>query len=347
MIGHYIEDDALDAFSLMGLLNGEDNLALTTSTSLNDFSDWVRPKDVDFILLDINRPDAVSMEKDVMRVREHSLAPIIFITGDEARFYRQEAVSAGAQAVVEKDNLTIQSLFEVLHTVATPKPRTVDKGDESNLVSPPELGDDKPLDSQKVGLVFEYLEEVHGSLADSDIEPAQLKSILKLLSGASRSFRSFYTADETGNDEQQSTKIAPPKLIRTVQEDALQVAESRNINFVFQIGVEAIAGFNNTARLQLGLRFLLHGLLIDAPPEGKVTLAGLTADSGLRLRVTSSGEMQVKNPAIFARKLPEDSGNSETVISLTLAAMLLGIKEDDVSLKTHGKTHTAIIDCWN
>ena len=79
MIGHLIDDDELDTISVKNMVKAQNNLAITSSNSLKDLNEWTRDDEVDFFLLDINRPDSSSMENDLIEIRRWSSAPVVIM----------------------------------------------------------------------------------------------------------------------------------------------------------------------------------------------------------------------------------------------------------------------------
>jgi DNA-binding NarL/FixJ family response regulator len=342
MIGHYVEDNALDAFSMMGLLNGEANLAMTTSTSLRDFAEWVGPNDLDFVLLDIYRPDAASMESDVKKVRAASIAPIIFVTGDDAKYYREDAVLAGAQAVIEKNGLTITSLKDVLRNVTNPKPRHLMPGAAESLIDVSVDPSKEPVNPRKVGVAFDYLDLVQRGLADSDADEETMKACLSLLASASKGLQLYFRNDEIASS---SGSESIPSLIRSTQESALAAAAKRSVDLVFQIGVDAFDGVQNNGQVQLGIRYLLYALLLSSDKGNSVTFAGLPARDGMRLRITSKALIELDFEQAHERILPGSSSKFERSIALTLSMLLLNVSSADISELTHSSSNVLMIDC--
>lgn len=344
MIGHYIEDDALDAFSLIGLINGESDLAITTSTSLENFSEWVEPHDVDFVLLDINRPDSKSMQSDVARVREHSRAAVIFITGDEAKYYRDEAVVAGAQAVIEKENLTADTLQEVLLNVVADR-STIGWSAESEheLVKKGDATSSSEVDPVRLGQVIDYVSSIHAGLASSDASEGQLRSTLALLSDAAASLKACYAT--SGASEPASVASQPlPSVVRSIQESALRSARQRKVRLVFQMGTAALEGISNLSRVELGLRHLLHSAILASGADQTVSFSTTPTAEGFQVTLSTSHEIALEEAEIFERRLPDNVERYSPAIAMTLAVMLLELQPGDISIFSRGSLNTIIVE---
>jgi len=344
MIGHYIEDDALDAFSLMGLINGEGNLAMTTSKSLDDFADWVTPSDVDFVLLDINRPDSRSLEKDVARIRESSSAPIIFITGDEAKYYRKQAILAGGQAVIEKDSLSVQSLQSTLALVVEERGRQEqpDTGDHQ-LIAPSDIADIQAPDQAETGIAFSYIREVLGGIANLDGDEADLRSAAGLLQEATASLRLFI-APIPAASRQTMPKRPVPVGLRAAQTAALAAAKQRGAQFVFQMGVDAVEGAPNLDRIYQGIRYFLYSAIVGSSQGNTLAFSGVPTPAGMRLTISSHEAFAFNLADANNRQVPTDVAQFNPTVALTVAMMLLEVEQPDITLLSRGSMQTITIE---
>lgn len=344
MIGHYIEDDELDAFSLVGLLNGEGNLAITTSTSLKDFDAWVSPQDVDFVLLDINRPDARSLAKDVKTIRQSSKAPIVFITGDEAIHYREQAVAAGAQAVIEKNGLSASLLKSVLQNVAVDRP-PIDASSkhEHLLIHTGAEPFDAAIEAGKVASVFAYMRTVVDAIVSSDASAEEMKSTLTLVSGAFPSFSAYYAQGGDSAPGQARTR-ALPTIIRSIQEAALAAAAQRKIKLVFQMGTGAIDGIAEINKVQLGIRHFLHAAIVGSPAGATISFSASPTAGGMRINASSSTPFRFDGEDVFTKQMPAKPEHFNATISMTLATMLLDLQKADLTAFSRGSLHTIMAD---
>ncbi len=118
MFFHYVEDNAVDAQVIRKMAEGADDLSLTTSRGLDDIASHSSETRLDGVLIDIYRPDTISIENDIERVRKVSPAPIAFVTGGEVGDLRARAIQAGAEGVFSKAALSPAIIQEVFHNAA-------------------------------------------------------------------------------------------------------------------------------------------------------------------------------------------------------------------------------------
>ncbi len=111
---HYIEDNDNDAEVLSTLAEDDGRLKLTLSRSITGLHSQINDSDPDCLLIDVIRPDALSVEQDVELVRRYTSAPIMFITGGDPNAIRRRAVKAGAEAVLDKRKLNVDVLWQAL-----------------------------------------------------------------------------------------------------------------------------------------------------------------------------------------------------------------------------------------
>jgi len=114
MLVHYVEDNKFDVISMKKVLRGEKSVRLRTSDRMDKISLFSDFKTADIFMVDVRRPDSISVEADVHTIRSYSDAPVVFITGDDSESIRERAMAAGAIAVLRKDSLDTAKLVELL-----------------------------------------------------------------------------------------------------------------------------------------------------------------------------------------------------------------------------------------
>ncbi len=103
---HYVEDSKLDARALRQVLAKESDILLDVSEKLDDVGAAPSSVPIDVLLIDVVRPDSVSLETDISSARRFTQAPILFLTGLDPAAMRQRALAAGADAVLRKGNIS-------------------------------------------------------------------------------------------------------------------------------------------------------------------------------------------------------------------------------------------------
>ncbi|MEO9461334.1 MAG: hypothetical protein ABJ242_01240 [Marinomonas sp.] len=369
LVGHYIEDDALDALALTGMLNGEAGISLTTSTSLNDFEDWIVGDDLDFVLVDIYRPDSRSFEEEVKRIRAHSAAAIFFITGDEAKFYVDDAVEVGAEGVLEKEALTATGLLQLLRKAIEARPAEPCGGKfmASRAGStPPEFGksgaenenlfakaDQRPdwlvmpaqhaasrVDPARFEAAQIYLHDAIEALSRSSIEARAFEDILGVLADAQVLLK---LVSQGSASEREGRTCSVPRAIRELQRIALSMAKQRGIELVFQ-ATESVFDEMAMSEASLCIRSLLKAVIIGSPKGATVKFNALSNADGIRLSIASSADFPFDADDVTGKKLIKGNANLPSTILMTAVSMLLGVKASNITIFKRGLFNTILID---
>lgn len=352
MIGHYIEDDALDALSVMTMVNDNHDLVLSTSTSLDDFDQWVQPDDVDFILLDIHRPDTRSLKSDVDTIRSFSRAPIFFVTGDEAKFYREEAVTAGAQAVLEKDSLTADNLLILLENVASDhflEEQGKNAENPSQFFAPnvthpaqaPAMPEHCPQAQQRFARAMQLIRTATTALAKAEPGETTTRRPLQLLAASVPILQAYCAGNRDLTD---GPTPSLPQSLRAIQKGALAMARERGISLVFQLNANAIDGLDNPARVSLGIRYLLYAALACIPKGGTLTFKASPSAGGVHFAMASSAPFAFDTDQALSCMMPDQTKRFEASYALALAFLLLDTRDSDQSLFSKGSMHLLLVD---
>ena len=372
LIGHYIEDDALDALALTGMLNGEGEISLTTSTTLNDFEDWIEGGDLDFVLVDIYRPDSRSFEDEVKRIRAHSNASIFFITGDEAKFYVDDAVDAGAEGILEKEALTADGLLKVLRKAVRARPArpnradfiatsAITKGSErgwdtvrraegncpqnhaegnsDGLALPLERGSNS-IDPKRFEVAQHYLNDALKALADGGGDARSLREILGAVADAQILLMAFA---QNQADCAAAASRSTPRAIHDLQRAALSTAKQRGIKLAFHTAASVFDGANSR-QANLCIRSFLKAVIIGSPRGGTIKFNGLRNADGIRLSITSTAKLPFDIDDVIDRKLIIGDNNLPSSILMTALCMLLDLYHSKITVFRRENLNTIIID---
>lgn len=369
LVGHYVEDDALDALALTGMLNGEAGISLTTSTSLNDFDDWIVGGDLDFVLVDIYRPDSRSFEEEVKRIRAHSAAVIFFITGDEAKFYVDDAVEVGAEGVLEKEALTATGLQQLLRKAIGARPAEPCGGkfmasradstrlefgksgaeNENLFVKADQRSDWLVMPAQQAaGRVdparFEaaqiYLHDAIEALSKSSVEARAFEDILGVLADTQVLLK---LVSQGSVGERGGPAESAPRAIRELQRISLSMAKQRGIELVFQ-ATESV--FDGIAMSEASpcIRSLLKAVIIGSPEGTTVKFNALSNADGIRLSIASSADFPFDADDVIGKNLKKDNKNLPSTILMTAVFMLLGLKVSNITIFKRCLFNTILID---
>ena len=372
LIGHYIEDDALDALALTGMLNGEGDISLTTSTSLNDFEDWIEGGDLDFVLVDIYRPDSRSFEDEVKRIRAFSNAAIFFITGDEAKFYVDDALEVGAEGVLEKEALTAQGLLKVLRKAVKARQEDLNRGcfmangapsmeagrgtdiaggdkgtcsqdqaeDHSDWLALPAEQQTNSVDPQRFEAAQNYLNDALKAIAANGDSTLPLGEILGAVADAQILLKAFAQNRPIGG---QPVSKSAPRAIRDLQRTALSAAKLRGIKLAFHAEASV---FDDAAlsEISLCIRSLLKAVIIGSPKGATIQFNGLGNADGIRLSITSTAVFPFDIGDVTDKRIIGRRNNLSSTILMTAACMLLQIDSSKITVFKRKSLNTVLID---
>jgi CheY-like chemotaxis protein len=113
----YVEDRPTDIFAMRRIFR--DNQDVTISAC--DRLDALRAASsalIDLLLIDIMRPDAISLEDDIEAARKITPAPILFLTGMDCETVRERAIRSGAEAVISKASVSAHVIREFAENAA-------------------------------------------------------------------------------------------------------------------------------------------------------------------------------------------------------------------------------------
>lgn len=331
MIGHLIDDDELDAISLKRMVNAESNLAITSSNSLSDIEEWMQAGDVDFILLDINRPDSTSMEKDLIEVRRWSNAPVVFITGDDADGYRQRATEAGAEGVLEKNGLSLELIQQVLLNIvarSNAKPNIL----QENVKSLPTVIDDEgQVAANKFSLALSYLETSLAKTEDINLSEEAGQRRLGPIKRAAKSLKLY-----TDPDRDRGQNSPAPKILRELQNEAFALAAERDVRIAIQLSKSGLMKLPSPIIAQAGLQHLLDGVIQASRKGDTVSFVTTPSDRGVEISISSNQKIISDLDHIFTKRSPVYLKQYQAMQSLNLAALLLDLKPEDFKLLSQG-----------
>lgn len=345
MIGHYVEDDELDAFALTGMLNHVEGISLTTSASLTNFSEWADPWDLDFVLVDIYRPDSISLKSDVEAIRSVSRAPVFFVTGDDAEHYYENAIAAGAQGVLEKEGLDADRLLEALGSVSGPIKSDHDSGerheDRSDLLVVDEAGFSGASDPSKVQIGFRYLSDALSHLASSDANAQTLRADAGVLADATRLISSFA---QVAAAPSKTVSRPAPRVIREMQRASLGFASRRGVKLVFQISADVLDMLGNSPNAVLGIRSLLSAAILGSPAKSTVSVNGMANVEGVRISLSSTEAFQFDLVDVHEKKMPAMTEHFQPTVLMTAASLLLGLTENSFTIVSRGSLNSILVD---
>jgi CheY-like chemotaxis protein len=355
MMGHYVEDDALDALALTGMLGGEDGISLTTSTSLEDFGDWLSGGELDFVLVDIYRPDSLPFEEEIKRIRIHTHAPVFFITGDEAKYYLTDALEVGAKGVLEKEALTADGLVAALESVS-PQAGGKEKPEEASLIAlaPADWdtggkgGEFAALDPERFEGASRYIGDALRKAASLPADAANAARIFSAIADAHTLLKT-YVCDPTASHSKDENNVRHqagrpvPQVIRHLQRGALALAKQRGVKLVFQT-TASIFGEAAPPSIDTAIRSVLNAVMMGVCEGTTLRFNGLMNCDGVRLSISSDAPLPFNVDDITGRNLPADPRDLGPTVLMTALVMLLGLDAHQLTVFQRGELSTILID---
>lgn len=344
MLGHYIDDDELDALNVKNLVKTENNLAITCSNSLSDIDEWIQPGEVDFILLDINRPDAKSIEDDLIEIRKFSKAPVLFLTGGNAEDYRLRATKAGAEAVIDKNSLSLELLQQLLLNIVAKSVVQLPATNQPERIEPLALAHEKTNSNEsKMTLALSYLDTSITNIQEAQYDEKQLQRSLLFLSDVVRSLK-IHTVAANEIDEPSASATTIPKMLRELQVTALSKAADKNVKIIFQLSKSGFMKLGQPETAMRGIKHLLNGAIQASRVGGTLSFTGVATPNGLKITISSGTKLVPSTDYIFTKRSPVYLKSYEAMFSMNLAALLLNLEPDDIQILSHGSVHRIEFD---
>ncbi|WP_306250604.1 response regulator [Parvularcula sp. IMCC14364] len=325
---HYIEDDELDASVLKRAAKTNDTLDVTVSKSLEDLSETLAARPADCILLDVLRPESVSIEDDIARVRQYTDAPIVFITGGNAGELRLHATRVGADAVIDKEDISPAVLKQIFYNIsarhqATPQPveTAAAKGTET-----PEPG---KAPAVSLNYLTDGLSVLHEIMKDNGHN--RTADFVQELLETSEAIRAYLTSDLSGTAE-----IALHTILRRMQSRARDIARNKKIRFSMECDNTWYAQAGDETLARLGFQHFVEGALRACPADSQLLFFAACHGEGVKLMLYFDRQILPDASIFFSDATPAGSIGQESHSSLRLGAAILGLKPENVQITTSG-----------
>lgn len=323
---HYVEDNELDAKILTEMVGSESDIQLNVSERIEDFQRLSKSGSTDFVLLDVRRPDAVSIEDDIKRVREFSDAPIVFVTSDNAENMREEAVFSGAEGVIDKTDLSSKLLKQIL---ANSKWR--------RKIAAPDI--EGKLKSREIKSSVESLK---GPFAYIELS---LQTLLETMEDSGRANTAEYVSHllETvrairaysEDDLSQSTRTPIHELLVDTAERVSRTAKTRQVDLVFETETSWFTQIGSRPLATLGIQHLVAGILRACEKGDRVSIRSERHEDGIALNIFVSRAIISSRDALFDLTKAAPSLGLDSKASLQLGLTLLSVPKEQVDVHVH------------
>ncbi|MFC7291555.1 response regulator [Hirschia litorea] len=344
MIIQLVEDDAVYTEFVQLMFENAMNVSINASASVDQFKADIGDKHIDLLLVDVRRPDSVSIQDDVKELKALCSAPIVFMTnGDTARL-RDQAFEAGAEAVIDKADLS-EGLIRQIALNAKARGKS---GGYSHKGKDRRKGDRRSADRQ-AGKSIESV-SLERNFAALRAPLAYLESGLSTLGEVMRETGkagssqfvdhmretiqaiSQYTQDDL-------TAQTGSSLHALIQQSLLRIqrlAQTRDINLRVDWEEAGFRHIGSDALVQLGVQHLLEGVLRCCVAKDGVWMQGEKADEtgASVIRVHMSRRVLPSSDILFPDAKPSLGVGLDALSSMQLGALLLMLSPKQVRLST-------------
>ncbi|MCI5047293.1 MAG: response regulator [Aquisalinus sp.] len=332
MLVHYIEDDDLDASVLKRAAKTNDTLDVTVSKSLEDLSDRLAAKPVDCILLDVLRPESVSIEDDIARVRQLTDAPIVFITGGNASELRLQAARIGADAVIDKEDISPAVLKQIFYNIGARHQAVAQQYQSEHAVFNDET--DSTAQQGKVPAIsLSYLTDglsvLHEIMKDNGHD--RTADFVQELLETSEAISAYLTSDLSA-----TAQVALHTILRRMQSRAREIARSKKIRFSMECDKTWYHQAGDATLSRLGFQHFIEGALRACPANSQLLFFAACHGEGVKLMLYFDSQLLPGPSIFFDDNAPGSTLPKEAHSSLRLGAAILGIKPENLKITTTG-----------
>lgn len=323
---HYVEDNARDAKIMSELVRSEVDIQLDVSERIEDFASSSFGSSTDFILLDVRRPDAISIEDDINRIRTFTDAPIVFVTSKGADDVRREAFQGGAEAVIDKTDLNTNLLRQIAvnstlrHRVKTelPEGRVSSRSMKASIESL----------SGPFAYIELSLQTLHETMHDTG-RMATAEYVSHLLETV-RAIRAYSQDDLT-----QATRTPIHELLLDTAERVSQAARARGVDLIMETETSWFTQIGSRPLASLGLQHLLAGLLRACQKGDRMSVRSERDENGIALSLFVSRAIFESKDVLFDLTRAAPGLGLDAKASLQLGLTLLSVPREQVDVHLH------------
>lgn len=337
MLIHYVDDSWADVVALKRALRDERAVSIQSTERIDQIICGENHERADIFVLDIFRPDSVSIELDVHAIRCFTDAPIVFLTGQDPERFRARAVGAGALDVLHKSNIDGSSLMRLFEQVCKEPARQVEHDDADDVLDgPADMLPIWPMIEPTVASCDEALAFIEQVLDQSVFEQDSADNAKKVASllflmrriGA-RNFSTAVLADAADILQQTFDALAPTLWSNGVR----MIMDVRGKVPFWSVGSRCDA--------DLGLTALVEGLVALCGRNDQITFTVKYDETGPCIAVVSSKALISHKGEIFRATCLHLQRPTYGLAMLQCAIHLLGIRPEQVTLN-HGKLNEIV-----
>ena len=328
---HYVEDNAKDARIISDMVRSDVDVELCVSERLEDFVSSQSRDNTDFIMLDVRRPDAVSIQDDIRKIRAFTDAPIVLVTSDGSEIVRREAFAGGADAVLDKGELNHNLLRQIaLNSTLRHKVKT-----ENSL---PVIAEPRATSASMKA----SLESLSGTFSYIEFS---LQTLHETVSDAGRSA----TADYVGHlletvkairayaqdDLSQATRTPVHELLLETAQRVSRNARAEGVDLVMETETSWFTQIGSGPLAALGMHHLIGGLLRACSRGDRVSVRCERDENGIALNLFLSRVLFETSDELFDLAKSKPSIGFDAKASIQLGLTLLSVPKEQVDVHVH------------
>lgn len=323
---HYVEDSDIDAAVLTSMVGKDSDIQLNISQKLDDFALSSKESQTDFVLLDVRRPDAISIEDDIRRVRNFTDAPIVFVTSGDADILRRQAFVSGAEGVIDKNDLNPNLLRQLF----------LNSSIRHRLQS--EIPEDKIASRQ----MKTSIEALQGPFAYIELS---LQTLFEAMEDSGRSNTADYVAHllETvrairaysQDDLSKATRTPIHELLVDTAERVSQTARQRGVDLILETEASWFTQMGSQPLASLGIQHLIAGLLRGCEKGDRMAVRSERDGHGIALNIFVSRALISSKDVLFNLVNAGPSLGLDSKASIQLGLTVLSVVPEQVDVHVH------------
>lgn len=324
MIVQLIEDDTIYTEFVRQMFAATGDVTIESCVRLDDLIESNYKNSIDLLLVDIRRPDSVSIEDDFLRLRKITQAPIVFITQGDTAGIRNETLDLGAEAVIDKSDLSEGLVRQLILNVKARAGGRIRQNVEDSPV-------ERSFTALKAPLA--YLESGLNTLGDVMRETGKVGSsqFVEHMCETIQAIKQ-YTEDDLSTQSGGALHIHIQQSFLRIQE----LAETRKINLKVDWEEAGFRHIGSDALVQLGVQHLLEGVLRCCTAKDGIWMQGEKAsETGSSvLRVHMSRRVLPSSEILFPGSQSNAGVGLDALSSMQLGGLLLMLTPKQVELSS-------------
>jgi len=316
----YVENTKAEVLAFKKMFERQSDVFVSACARIDDVGARRGAPPIDLLLIDVTRPDIVSVEEDVRTARKYTSAPIVFLTGDDSGPMRDRVLRLGAASVASKEAMSTEMIYRFVENAkaASTEPGSGEACARTPTGSTPVFpGWDNVLD---------YLARETDGASDR-AEEAELvgrgdrRRILSFLRRLGR------------RDLQDSQECDAARLLADLREELIEAAAERGVPLLVDVAPPAqfyVIGAPVDARL--GLEAIVLGLASLCRRGCRLRIKLAEEGDQTALTARTDGAFGVDLGAFFPEEPSGIPAGSLALAALQCGVALLGLRREQCDL---------------